>query len=120
MDTKLKGVFTMREVKMNVFETEGYAVTVEIEECNIDEYAKNFLHIFNNVRESKELIKVRNYFGSNEVTVYCELDSKDALIRYLKSFGKIKSCEKVLMYQMEEPEYDFDKYYDAIVVPDFD
>lgn len=120
MDTKRKGVFMMREVKVNVFETDGYAVTVEIEECSINEYAKNFLHIFNNVRESKELFKVRNYFGSNEVTVYCELDSKDALIKYLKSFGEIKGCEKVLMYQMEEPEYDFDKYYDAIVVPDFE
>lgn len=110
----------MKTIKTNVCEIEGYAITVEIEECSISEYAKNFLHIFNNVRESKELFKVRNYFGSNEVTVYCELDFKDALIKYLKSFGEIKSCEKVLMYQMEEPEYDFNKYYDAIVVPDFE
>ena len=119
MDTKQKEVFTMREIKMNVFETEGYAVTVEIE-GNVNEYAGSFLHIFNNVRESKELLKVKNYYNSNDVTVYCELDSKEALIKYLKIFGKIKSCEKVLMYQMEEPEYDFDKYDDAIIVPDFD
>lgn len=110
----------MKTIKTNVYEIEGYAITVEIEECSISEYAKNFLHIFNNVRESKELFKVRNYFGSNDVTVYCELDSKDSLIKYLKNFGEIKSCEKVLMYQMEEPEYDFDKYYDAIVIADFE
>ena len=109
----------MREVKVNAYEMEGYAVTVDVE-GNIEEYAKNFLHIFNNVRESKELLKVTNHYGCNDVTVYCELDSKDALIGYLKMFGEIKSCEKVLMYQMSEPNYDFDKYDDAIVVSEFD
>lgn len=109
----------MKEIKMNALETEGYAVTVEIE-GDIKEYAENFLHIFNNVRESRELLKVKNYYGSNDVTVYCDLDSKEALIKYLKMFGEIKSCEKVLMYQMEEPEFDFDKYDDAIVIPEFD
>lgn len=108
----------MREFKMNVIETEGCAVTVEVE-GNVKEYAENFLHIFNNVRESKELLKIKNYYDSNDVTVYCELDSKEALIKYLKAFGKIKSCEKILLYQLEEPEYDFDKYDDAVLVPEF-
>lgn len=109
----------MREFKANVIETEGYAVTVEVE-GNLKEYAENFLHIFNNVRENKELLKIKNYYGSNDVTVYCELEVKDNLTKYLKAFGKIKNCEKVLMYQIEEPEYDFEKYDEAIVVPDFD
>lgn len=109
----------MKEIKANVYETEGYAVTVDVE-GDIEGYAKSFLHIFNNVRESKELFKVKNYYDSNEVTVYCELDSKDALIKYLKAFGEIKGCERVLLYQLTEPEYDLDKYYDAIVVPDFE
>ena len=104
---------------MNVFETEGYAVTVDVE-GSLEEFAINFLHIFNNVRENKELLKVRTNYDSNDVTVYCELDSKDALIKYLKMFGKIKGCEKVLMYQMEEPSYDYDKYDEIIVVPKFD
>lgn len=109
----------MKQVKTIAHELEGYAVTVDIE-GDIKEYAESFLHIFNNVRESKELFKVKNYYGSNEVTVYCELDSKDALIKYLKSFGEIKECEKVLMYQMAEPDYDLDEYVDAIVVPNFE
>ena len=107
----------MRELKLNVFETEGYAVTVEIE-GGLKEYAESFLHIFNNVRESKELLKVKNYYGSNDVTVYCELDVKDNLVKYLKAFGKIKDCEKVVVYQVEEPEYDIDKYYDVVIVPE--
>lgn len=108
----------MRELKMNAVETVGCAVTVEVE-GNVSEYAESFLHIFNNVRASEELLKVKNYYDSNEVTIYCELDSKEALIKYLKVFGKIKSCKKVLLYQLEEPEYDFDKYDDAVLVPDF-
>lgn len=108
----------MRELKMNVFETEGYAVTVEIL-GSIEEYAKNFLHIFNNVRESKELVKVENY-SNNDVTVYCMPEVKDELIRYLGNFGEFKSCEKVLMYQLSEPDYDIDKYDDVIIIPNFD
>ena len=109
----------MKEVQVKVYELEGYAITVDVE-GDVKEYAESFLHIYNNVRESQELFKIKNYYDSNEVTVCCELDSKDALIKYLKAFGEIKGCEKVLLYQMEEPEYDLDKYYDAIVVPDFD
>ena len=109
----------MKQVKTNVYELEGYAVTVNIE-GDIKEYADSFLHIFNNVRESKELVKIKNYYGSNEVTVYCELEAKDSLIKYLKAFGEIKGCEKVLMYQMEEIDYDIDKYYDAVIIPDFE
>ena len=109
----------MRELKMNVCETEGYAITVDVE-GDIEEYAKNFLHIYNNVRESNELLKVKNYYGSNEVTVYCDLESKDNLIKYLKAFGEIKECEKVLVYQLSESDYDIDKYSDAIIIPEFD
>lgn len=109
----------MKQIETKVYQSEGYAVTVEIE-GNVTEYAESFLHIFNNVRESSELIKIKNYYGSNEVTVYCELDAKDDLVKYLKAFGKIKGCEKVLLLQMEEPDYDIDKYYDAVIVPEFD
>lgn len=108
----------MKDIKVNAYATEGYAVTVEVE-GDVKEYAESFLHIFNNVRETKELLKVKNYYGSNDVTVYCELEAKDGLIKYLKAFGKIKECEKVIVYQVEEPEYDIDEYYDVVVVPEF-
>lgn len=104
---------------MNAYETVGYAVTVKII-GSVGEYAKNFLHIFNNTRENKELIKVENYYGNNDVTVYCTTEAKDELIRYLGNFGEFKDCKKVLLYQLTEPDYDISKYDDAIVVPDFD
>lgn len=109
----------MKQVEAKVYQSEGYAVTVEIE-GNVKEYAESFLHIFNNVRQASELIKVKNYYGSNDVTVYCELEAKDDLIKYLKAFGKIKESEKVLLLTMEELDYDIDKYYDAVIVPEFD
>lgn len=109
----------MKQVETKVYQDEGYAVTVKIE-GSVKEYAESFLHIFNNVRASSELIKVKNYYGSNDVTVYCELEAKEALIKYLKAFGEIKNCEKVLLLQMEEPDYDIDKYYDAVIIPEFD
>lgn len=109
----------MKTIKMNVSQFEGLAVTVKVE-GSIDEYAKNFLHIFNNVRENRELLKVENHHN-NDVTVYCEEKTKDALIKYLKNFGEIKSIEKVLMYQVEDcVGCDFDKYEEAVVVPYFE
>ena len=109
----------MKQLRMNVNQFEGLAITVKVE-GGIDEYAKSFLHIFNNVRESRQLLKVENHHN-NDVTVYCEEETKDALIKYLKNFGEIKSIEKVLMYQLEDAvDYDLDKYEDAVVVPYFE
>ena len=109
----------MRELKMNVFETEGYAITVEIK-GSLEDYAKNLLHIFNNVREHKVLKKMVNHYGNNDVIVYCTLDAKEETIKYLETFGKVKSYARVLMYQLEEPDYNINKYDDAIVIPDWD
>lgn len=106
-------------IKMNATEFEGYAVTVAVD-GGIDEYAKAFLHIFNNVREAQELFKVDNYAWNNDITVYCDIESKEELVEYLENFGSIKRTEKVLMYQMHEPDYDLDKYDEAVIVPYFE
>ena len=109
----------MRELKMNVVETEGYAVTVEIK-GSLEDYAKNLLHIFNNVREHKVLKKMVNHYGSNDVTVYCSLDAREETIKYLEEFGHVKGYTRVLMYALCEPDYDINKYDDAVVIPEFD
>lgn len=110
----------MKQVKLNVNKFEGCAITVDVK-GGIEEYAKSFLHIFNNVRDSKKLFKVENHFN-NDVTVYCEPNYKDKVIKYLENFGEIKDCEKVLMYQIEDIDsgFDFDKYDEAVIVPYFD
>lgn len=104
-------------VKANVFE--GYAVTVEIK-GSIEDYAKALLSIFNNVRVSSgNLISVENNSG-NDIIVNCTEKLLEATKDWLECFGEIKSVEKVLCYQMEEPCYDIDKYYNCIAVPYFD
>ena len=109
----------MKHLKMDAIEFEGLAVTVTLK-GGIEEYAKSFLHIFNNVRESRELYKVENNYN-NDVTVYCKPESKEALIEYLENFGEIKRTEMVLMYQLtEDLEYDYEKYYEQTVVPYFE
>lgn len=108
----------MRQIKMNVNEFEGYAITVEVE-GDLEGYARCFTHLFNNVRDSKELLRIENHYGSSDVTIYCKLDEKDRLVHYLKNFGVIKDCKKVLMYQLEKSDYDINKYSDAVIVPDF-
>ena len=108
----------MKNITMKAEQFVGYAVSVKLAD-NLEQYAKDFLHIFNNVREASELLAIRNYDGSNCVTVYCEPDSKDDLIAYLENFGEIKRCEEAIMLQVDEctlPDYDFVKYHSQVVV----
>ena len=59
----------MRELKMNVVETVGYAVTVEIVCGSLEEYSKNLVHIINNVRENNDILKKVVNHHNNDVTV---------------------------------------------------
>jgi hypothetical protein len=71
------------------------------------------------VRENEKLFRVDNYHN-NDVTVYCEEESKESLIKYLKNFGEIKSIEKVLMYQIEDTdESPSNEYEGEVIVPYF-
>lgn len=109
----------MKQLKMNVNQLEGFAITVEIE-GSLEDYAKSLLHIFNNVREHNELKKMVNHYGNNDVTVYCDKEYREETIKYLENFGHVKSYAKVLMYELHEPDYDINKYDDAIVIPEFE
>ena len=108
----------METIKANVNQFEGLAITVDIK-GSLEEYAMSFLHIVNNVRDNKELLKVKNHFN-NDVTVYCIPEYKNKVVRYLENFGEIKSCENVLMYQLEEMDFDYNKYDEAVIVPEFE
>lgn len=108
----------MKTVKLDVNKFDGLAITVEVK-GGVEEYAMSFLHIFNNVRENEKLFRVDNYHN-NDVTVYCEEESKESLIKYLKNFGEIKSIEKVLMYQIEDTdEFPSNEYEGEVIVPYF-
>ena len=108
----------VKTVKLDVNKFDGLAITVDVK-GGVEEYAMSFLHIFNNVRENEKLFRVDNYHN-NDVTVYCEEESKESLIKYLKNFGEIKSIEKVLMYQIEDTdEFPSNEYEGEVIVPYF-
>ena len=104
----------MSKVKLDATGVEGYAVTAKFSD-DLVTYAKDFLKVFNNVREYGELLGVRNYYSSNNVTVYCRVRDKDAVVDFLENFGDIVNCDKVLVYQVEEPAYDIEKYSNIFV-----
>ena len=104
----------MKKVLVDMFD--AYEVNVDLGN-DLQEYAMNFLKIFNSVKQDKDLIRVTNDYG-NGVQVVCVEDALDATKEFLSWFGEIKSVEKVQCVKIEEDiDYDFDKYDDQIVVP---
>lgn len=61
---------------------------------DIDDYAKSFLIIYNNVKNDSSLLKVYNDY-ENGVYVVCETEAVDAATEFLKQFGDIVKTETV-------------------------
>ena len=75
------------------------AIRIKVElSGNIDEYAKSFLSIYNNVKNDKDLLKIYNNYD-NGVYVVCEKDVQDAAVRFLEQFGEIMKIEEVEVVQ---------------------
>lgn len=89
--------------------SKGFEVTVRID-GPIEEYAIRFLHIFNNVKENDELVRVTNDYGNN-VSVVCYADSLEETKKYLQQFGEIvEVCSALIVSFGEDIEYDYTKY----------
>jgi len=94
----------------------AYEVTIDIV-SSVEDYALSFLAIFNNVKTSKELIRITNDYGS-KVSVVCVEDALESAKAFLSQFGKIVNVDKVLCASIEDDiEYDFDVYEDLVIVP---
>ena len=79
---------------------------------NINEYAVSFLAIYNNVKSSRELLKMYNDYGDC-VYVVCEKESKDAAESFLSQFGKIVSIETVEVVQPMGYDYEYRDDFDT-------
>ena len=102
----------------------GIAYRVEIKlPSSIEEYSKNFLAIYNNVREDNRLLKVYNNTG-NGVFVVVREDVKDAAIDWLECFGEIIELMEVKTITPLVPitctDSDFDEYLDDVEILDLD
>ena len=104
----------MKKYAMSTFP--AYEVNVVIE-GTIQEYAMNFLHIFNNVKTQEGLIRISNDY-CNGVQVVCTEEMLEPTKDYLSQFGEIQNVDKVLCMSLEEdPDYDYNKYMDLVIVP---
>ena len=65
---------------------------------DINDYAKAFLAIYNNVKNDSNLLKMYNNY-SDAVYVVCEDDVVDAAVEFLSQFGEIKKIEKIKAYK---------------------
>ncbi len=113
-----KGDNIMKEkmLRLNATEYEGFAIRVMLSD-NLNEYAKDFLAIFNNVKSDSRLLYMENHYN-NDVTVYCKPKDKEDVVEWLKGYGKIKDTNTVLVYEINDlPDYDFEKYYTQVVTP---
>lgn len=101
-------------MKIYTEQHDGWKITVDLKGQPIEEYAKNFLAIFNNVREyPNAMVKVENYYD-NRISVWCYDDFKAETTEFLEQFGEITDTEKVLLIEADY-EYNFDKYEEAII-----
>lgn len=83
-------------------------LTVKLSD-DIQQYAMDFLHIFNNVREHPDMLyKLENLDGTNLVFVTCCPDDVDAARQYLSQFGKITEAETIYLVRIQV-DFDWDK-----------
>jgi hypothetical protein len=79
---------------------------------DIENYAKSFLAIYNNVKNDKDLLKMYNDYGNN-VYVVCEEHVRDAAVQFLEQFGEVKSVDKVEAIQPICLDFDYGNDYDV-------
>lgn len=79
---------------------------------NIDDYARSFLAIYNNVKNDKDLLKMYNDYGDN-VYVICECHVREAATEFLDQFGNILSVEEIEVVQPIGYDYEYDDNVDT-------
>ena len=86
---------------------------------DIQQYAMSFLHIFNNVRDNKDIFyKLENLSGTNKIFVSCNPEYAERVEEYLSQFGKITFEEEINRIVITA-EYD-SRGYDELFSDDYE
>ena len=114
--------------RVPVTKKKGREVGVKLSR-DINKYAMDFLHIFNNVKSQEGLIRVWNDY-TNKVYVVCTEEMHDALRDYLSQFGEVCYDRPVQIVHFSDYdsnfnpvkawEYDMEKFDDLVVDPCID
>jgi len=105
-------------MKMKFYTEKKDAVQIKVElSADLNKYARDFLAIFNNVRDNEELFKLENLDGTNSVFVTCDARYEEQAKDFLCQFGEILYVEKVLYVEAQlDWDYDLPEEYDCLVV----
>ena len=105
-------------MKARFYHEKKEAVQIKVElSADLNKYAKDFLAIFNNVRDNEELFKLENLAGTNSVFVTCDARYEEQAKDFLEQFGEILYVEKVLYLEAQlEWDYELPEEYDSLVV----
>lgn len=82
-----------KTVEARVTGVAGVAVTVDVK-GGLEAYSKALLAIFNNIRENEYLWQVSNNSYNDEITVYGNEESLNAIQEWLSQWGDIVEVEK--------------------------
>lgn len=107
---------------LKVQKDKAYRIEVKLP-SSIDDYAKNFLSIYNNTRVDNRLLKMYNNSGNSVFVVVKEKD-KDDTVDWLEIFGEIIEVTEVKTITPLVPitcsDSDFDEYLDDIEILELD
>lgn len=105
-----------KTVEARITGVAGVAVTVDIK-GGLETYSKALLAIFNNIRENECLWQVSNNSYNDEITVYGNEESLDAIQEWLSQWGDIVEVEKCTGLYINS--IDLDNKYEFVMAKTF-
>lgn len=131
-----------QEVKLKSYRREAEILTLTMDVPYYDDpdkrsicgtYESTLLKLFNNKRENKEILEIRNYYGNNKITLVIDFtaymsdsnEDKDASIEHLKNWfagnHDIKnedidaSLDTGYIYEVDELDNDMEGIHNYVV-----
>lgn len=100
--------------------SDAFVTKVEMK-GDVQTYAMNFLHIFNNVRTQEALLAVENDYEDGVYLYWKEEDgvTEETVTRYLSQFGEVAWTDNVRTFRIDDykvEDYNYDMYYTTLVV----
>ena len=84
-------------------------------DCKTDEeFALNWLVIYNNARENKDVFLSCKLYYNSDIIVLVNSDDEIKVKEYLERFGKVRVNDVKYRYIDMDSDYDFDTDYDII------
>lgn len=79
---------------------------------DIQQYAKSFLAIYNNVKSDPDLYKVYNDYH-NSLYLVCKPEIEAAAVKFLAQFGEVVSCVDVQLVQQQIAGFEYPEDIDV-------